>query len=152
VLTQSWRTNPLFSVCRALWRPTALAKKKCRRTAEESRTILVWAKGQIGDNGTTFVTLPNDLRGVNCSSNNPDDYQTQNEVNVISDPCDQKHLYEKPAIMEYKFGFKIAQTLCHKKMTCLIAQTIYVYERISWRDSLTCWFLLKVTRKIIRGH
>jgi hypothetical protein len=31
--------NPLFSVCRALWRPTAPAsRKKSRRTAEESRT------------------------------------------------------------------------------------------------------------------
>jgi hypothetical protein len=32
-------TNPLFSVCRALWRPTAPASRsKSRRTAEESRT------------------------------------------------------------------------------------------------------------------
>ena len=32
--------NPLFSLCRALWRPTALAKKKSCRTAEESRTTV----------------------------------------------------------------------------------------------------------------
>jgi hypothetical protein len=35
--------NPLFSLCRALWRPTAPASwRKSRRTAEESRTISDW--------------------------------------------------------------------------------------------------------------
>jgi hypothetical protein len=48
--------NPLFSVCRALWRPTVPAsRKQSRRTAEESRT-----RGEHANHYTTDV-VPSDV-------------------------------------------------------------------------------------------